>query len=90
MNPYFHVVDPGSTPTAAESIRHAIDEIRAAGARLSYDLVERTEALARDADEIAGLGEAVPVGVREEARRLAETLGDAALRMQAIMGRVGR
>lgn len=46
-------------------------------------------ALHETADEIANCGNAYPVGVREEARKLAEIAKDAALRIKAIMSRGG-
>ncbi len=71
-------------PTAAE-IAALMASAKSAGIGLSRMLAVEADRLAAVAREVEGLGDAVPVGVRETARVLAEQAAAASARITAMV-----
>jgi hypothetical protein len=67
------------------SVAAAIQEARAGGRALAADLEARARELAMEARMIAALGEAVPVGIAETARQMAEQVEGHANRIRCIL-----
>jgi len=78
-------------PPALEPIADRIRDLQAEASDLARDhvaaFVAALQTAARLGAEIAGGGELYPVGVRDLARRLAESLGKDALTLRAIADR---
>lgn len=76
---------------AADPFAVAAQHLAAArniGREVAHTLAERAEELGKLAAQAAAL-DSVPVGAREEARRLADTLNAASARLAAIVARTG-
>ena len=82
------VVDLGRTPeSAARRIRQLQQEAHDLAREQIETFAQNLNAIARSAAEIAGGGEAYPVGARELASRIAEDLPHKAQLLTALLGR---
>lgn len=83
--PHLRQVPAAATPS--DRIRRLQAEARNIAADQVSALIGQLQDTARLADEIASGGEAYAVGVRDLARRLADTLGGSALMLLAVRAR---
>lgn len=81
------VVTPTSDADPAEAIRQMQAQARAGAMGLANGLADHADRLIAEADAIYRLGDALPAGVRDAARRLAEALGSHTITLRQIMGR---
>jgi hypothetical protein len=72
-----HIATPADAPTAdtAATVHHHLAMARAMACRLTEELEQAAYDLARKAEELADLGGATPVGIREHAQRIAVRAG---------------
>lgn len=75
-------------PATADAIRQHLEAARQMGRTLAGDYIADLRAFAERAEALSKFEDAVPVGVRESAHRLALTLIVEADAMTAAMGRV--
>jgi len=87
MKPHLTVVANTAVADRIEEVRRATAAAKEGGLTLACDLAEKVDDLGRHADEIARLGDNVPVGIREEARQLVSGLVASAQRMRVILSR---
>jgi hypothetical protein len=90
--PVFTIVSPPARVAAEESLASRIQSLQAEARMLAHEQIVALETKLAEAGalahEIAGGGEAYPVGVRELARRLADETPRTAQTLEAIMSRV--
>ena len=91
--PMLTVVPSANEPVQVQTLAERIERLQAEAKNLAREQVGALEAklieAAALAEEIARGGEAYPVGVREEARRLTPELNRARLNVMSLLGREG-
>jgi len=73
--------------TRSQEIAALMEEARAAGRQVAHDLADIARRASALADELQGLGSAIPPGVAETARVFGGQATVAADRVEAVLGR---
>lgn len=73
--------------TIAEKMKRLRDEAAGHARVHAQDLIRAIEVVETLAEEIAGGGEAYPVGIRQAAKNIGPTLAGARLNVTALLGR---
>jgi hypothetical protein len=76
--------------TPHEAVRRRMAEARQIASELAAKLVEDLAQVALDAEALASLGEAVPPGVRDLARRIGHESDARARMLGGVISRIGR